>query len=222
MTMKSVGISKTDEFREFIVGEDHPCVMAQMVFKQEHVIIREYNKLGDVTASASLLQDLEEYLSKSVEKPGHFYSFIALFENEDFTQLKFERRLWQQLQKLHELDSEEWDSTVSANPDDNNFSFSLLGQAFYIVGMHPESSRMARQSPCPALVFNLHSQFEHLRKLDAYEKTKEHIRERDYNLQGSINPMLEDFGGASEARQYSGREVRESWKCPFHSKHKIQ
>jgi len=35
-------------------------------------------------------------------------------------------------------------------------------------------------------------------------------------VQGSLNPNLADFGERSEARQYSGREVEEHWRCPFH------
>ena len=34
-------------------------------------------------------------------------------------------------------------------------------------------------------------------------------------LQGSINPMLSDFGEATEARQYSGRAVEDDWRAPF-------
>ena len=40
-------------------------------------------------------------------------------------------------------------------------------------------------------------------------------RARDIELQGSINPNLADFGEASEARQYSGREVEDQWQCPY-------
>ena len=34
-------------------------------------------------------------------------------------------------------------------------------------------------------------------------------------LQGEINPMVDDHGQSSEARQYSGREVEEDWQAPF-------
>jgi FPC/CPF motif-containing protein YcgG len=44
---------------------------------------------------------------------------------------------------------------------------------------------------------------------------QETIRARDLELQGSINPMLSDFGVDSEARQYSGRAVEENWQAPF-------
>ena len=54
------------------------------------------------------------------------------------------------------------------------------------------------------------------------------VRARDSALQGSVNPMLDDFGTHSAARQYSGRAVEADWRpafraderpaarCPFH------
>src|SRR5690606_27133649 len=114
------------------------------------------------------------------------------------------------------------DAEVDSDPESDHFSFSLGGKAFYIIGMHPNSSRFARRSPRPTMVFNLHRQFEELRNMGAFEKIRDTIRERDKNLQGSVNPMLHDFGHNREAPQYSGRQVDESWKCPFHQKNKAQ
>ena len=105
---------------------------------------------------------------------------------------------------------------MSDDPKDENFSFSIAGKAFYVVGLHPNSSRKARQSPYTTLTFNLHWQFEKLREMGTYQKVRDRIRDRDVALQGSINPMLEDFGNNSEAKQYSGRKVDKEWKCPFH------
>ena len=64
-------------------------------------------------------------------------------------------------------------------------------------------------------MFNLHDQFERLREEGLYERMRERILTRDVALAGSINPMLSRFGEESEARQYSGREVDDDWKCPF-------
>ena len=120
------------------------------------------------------------------------------------------------LQRLHNNDDEDWDESVSPDPNDSDFSFSVKGKAFYIIGMHPNSSRLARQAPYCTVVFNLHWQFEKLREMGTYQKVKERIRKRDKALQGTINPILRDFGTDSETKQYSGREVEANWKCPFH------
>ena len=113
------------------------------------------------------------------------------------------------------MDTYDWDPSVSKHLNDNNYSFSIVGRAFYIVGMHPNSSRKARQMPYATLVFNLHSQFEKLREMGAYNQVRNRIRNRDIKLQGTINPMLKDFGQESEAKQYSGRKVEKNWECPY-------
>jgi FPC/CPF motif-containing protein YcgG len=81
--------------------------------------------------------------------------------------------------------------------------------------MHPESSRIARKFRWPTLVFNPHEQFEQLRVDGKWKRLQHTIRERDLQLQGSINPMLSDFGEATEARQYAGRAVAANWRAPF-------
>ena len=76
--------------------------------------------------------------------------------------------------------------------------------------------KRARKFESPAMVFNLHDQFQVLRDQQRYEKLRASILARDEALAGSMNPMLARHGEASEARQYSGRAVGDDWKCPFH------
>jgi FPC/CPF motif-containing protein YcgG len=132
----------------------------------------------------------------------------------------FEQRLWQQMQQLHECETPgaTWDSSVSDDPEDPRFGFSFGGRAFFVVGLHPASSRLSRRFQWPALVFNARAQFDQLRSQGRFERLRGMIREREMALQGSLNPNLADFGERSDARQYSGRPVDESWKCPFHRK----
>ena len=206
-------------FKRFILNSNYPCLMARSVVSQGHFRMGGYGVLGSEQNVKAILSDLKGYLESYNFDDNSFFTFIATFEEDQpLSEKEFETRLWNQLQLLHESDSEAWDDSVDANPDSNNFSFSLLGKAFYIVGLHPNSSRKARQAPSVSLVFNLHHQFEKLRELGAYESTRNTIRERDIALQGSINPMLKDFGHGKEAPQYSGRKVGSDWKCPFHSK----
>ncbi len=205
-----------ERFTDFILEEDHPCVMAQTVFSMDKVDFRVYENFGSKQTAVALLRDLKSYIAKYDFDSPDFFTFIATFEGrKDFTEDQFEALLWKQLQFLHEVDDQPWDPTVSSDPANPNFSFSIGGKAFYVVGLHPNSSRKARQSPLPTIAFNLHWQFEKLRQMGAYTNVREKIRERDLELQGSNNPMLEDFGETSEARQYSGRNVGEEWKCPF-------
>lgn len=208
-----------NEYRKFILEDNHPCIMANTVFSMDDYELKLYEDFGSKKTAAQMVADLENYIANYNFSDNKFKSFIAVFPDaEVVSEIEFENLLWRQLQFIHEKDRKPWDHRVSNDPENNNFSFSIAGRAFYVIGMHPKSSRMARQTPYPTLVFNLHWQFEKLREMGAYHKVRDKIRNRDEALQGHINPVLEDFGERSEARQYSGRNVKESWKCPFHSK----
>jgi len=206
-----------EEFENFILEKDHPCIMAQTIFSMDQVVLNSYADFGSVETAKNLMKDLENYIAEYDFNSNDFKTFLAVFAYApEYSEIDFERILWTQLQNLHKIDSKDWDPEVHNDPNDENFSFSIGGKAFYVVGLHPNSSRLARQSPYPALAFNLHWQFEKLREMGTYETVRDRIRQRDEKLQGNINPMLEDFGNSSEAKQYSGRKVEKEWKCPFH------
>lgn len=206
-------------FRDFIVTQKHPCIMANTVFKMENYHLKVYDDLTSSKNIQSILSDIENYIEKYDFESNTFESLLMCFKDNLFeTETEFESALWTFLQKLHNNDDESWDPNVSDDPNNPNFSFSIKGKAFYIVGMHPQSSRLARQAPYCTVVFNLHWQFEKLREMGAYQAVKNKIRLRDKKLQGSINPVLRDFGSDSETRQYSGRNVGAEWECPFHHK----
>lgn len=209
------------DFKSFILETQHPCVMAKSVFKMNNYDLHVYDDMHGPADISQLLADLGNYLEDASKIDSmNFRSFVAVFPNNKFDdELSFESALWETLQKLHNADDAPWDENVSKDPNDAEFSFSLMGKAFYVIGMHPKSSRMARQAPHTALVFNLHSQFEKLREMGTYQNVRDMIRKNDEKLQGSINPVLKDFGDDSESKQYSGRNVENSWKCPFHHKH---
>ena len=212
-------ISIRDRFRKFILDEDHPCIMSRTMFEMDTFQMKTYNRPQREDSIQHLYEDLKDYVRGYDFDSQEFYSFIAVFPGLfPMSEKEFEEFLWDQLQRLHRLDDKPWDPTVSDDPHSDDFSFSLHGKAFYIVGMHPNSSRAARQSPLPCLVFNLHWQFEQLREMGSYERIRDMIRERDKAKNGSVNPMLADFGKGNEAAQYSGRQVSSAWKCPFQHK----
>lgn len=207
------------QFNDFIIGKNHPCVMANTIFKMHDYQLKVYDDITNQANIKPILNDLEDYINRYDFDSNRFETFIVCFEQNQFTTEKgYETALWEFLQRLHNADDSQWDENVSDDPENVNFSFSLKGKAFFIIGMHPESSRIARQAPYCTVVFNLHWQFEKLREMGAYTRVRDRIRKRDKALQGTINPTLKDFGDASETMQYSGRKVDESWKCPFSHK----
>lgn len=204
-------------FKEFVKDAGHPCAMAKSVLANDSIQFGTYDRLGSETSARAMCEDLYRSLSGTHEG---FWSFVALFPEEDAAdEEQFERRLWRHLQRMHDFDAgrNPWDSTVSADPESAEFSFSIGGHAWYVIGLHPHASRQARRFGTAALVFNPHGQFEDLRSRGKYTTVRNLIRRRDIQLQGSLNPMLSDHGESSEARQYSGRAVPAEWKCPFHA-----
>ena len=194
----------------------YPCVLAKSVVRTGQYRVRSYADLGDPGAAVSLARDLQAF-GREPEPERGFRSFLAAFNGPtDLDEPTFERGLWTLLQRVHEADGTPWDPAVSSDPGANDFSFSVGGRAFYVVGMHPGASRDARRFPRPLVAFNLHAQFETLRETRRYEKVRDLIQDRDRALQGSVNPALKDFGTQSEARQYAGRDVPAEWRCPFH------
>ena len=205
-----------NDLHEFIIENDHPCVMAQSIVRGKNFTELSVEGIFDKGGIHNIYTGLGRFVELTVSDKRQFSSFILHFKTPAVkSELEFETALWALLDKLQAIDNAEWDSSVSANPADDNFSFSLHGTAFYIIGMHPHASRPARKTLEPMIVFNLHSQFETLREMNIYESTRDRIRERDMEQNGSSNPMLDDFGNSSEAKQYSGRSVASNWKCPF-------
>jgi FPC/CPF motif-containing protein YcgG len=207
------------EFRAFVADPRFPCLAAKGVIRGAGFRLGVYGALGSLRSTSVLGRDLADFVAHSPPEHASLHAYVAVFPRQaPKNEVEFERRLWLALERLHAIDSSDagWDPTVSADPEDPDFSFSFAGRAMFVVGLHPASSRMARRFRWPALVFNPHAQFERLRADGRFAPLQTAVREREIALQGSLNPNLADFGDRSEARQYSGRAVENEWQCPFH------
>lgn len=213
------GHSIANAFREMVETPEFPCVGAKAALSKQQMDILVCHDIrsswDDLRIHPALLEVIDRY---NVDKKI-FRTLVVIFENSPVvTEDEFEAALWERVQSL--ADKDDWkgfalDDTVSADPDSPHFSLSFGGKAFFVVGLHPASSRPARRFAHPALVFNLHEQFEQLRAEGRYEKLRAAILDRDVALAGNENPMLARHGEISEARQYSGRPVESDWECPY-------
>lgn len=204
----------TQALESMVLHPDYPCLGARSVFNRDRATVVVLERLATEASTRALLRALTEF-GRETDRSAGFASLVAVFRAAEIAdEPEFEHLLWQQLELLHEADSQPWDPSVSDDPDNPHFAFSVGGTAFFVVGLHPQSSRIARRTPLPTLVFNLHEQFEELRASDRFERMRDTIRRRDTELQGSTNPMVADHGRSSEARQYSGRSVPEDWEAP--------
>lgn len=204
---------------ERIADPAFPCVGAKSALARGSLKVLACHSLtsnwDDVRIHEMLLRWSHEYK----KDPTGLRSLAVVFDGPlDRSEIEFEAAMWERIQSFADKDhwlGQPYDHRTSADPNDPHFSLSFGGEAFFIVGLHPNASRPARRFPNPTLVFNLHDQFERLREEGRYEKMREKILLRDKQIAGDINPMLARHGEVSEARQYSGRQVGLEWKCPF-------
>jgi len=196
----------------------YPCVGAKSAANQASYRLGLYGELAGPAATPGLAHDLARFGTELEAIDARFATFVAIFDGPlELDEATFEDRLWRQLQALHLEDAPHhaWDPSVSNDPADPHFSFSFAGRAWFLVGLQPRASRIARRFPWPAVAFNAHEQFERLRDEGQMERMKEVIHRKDVALQGTPNPVLCDHGKASEARQYAGRDVDADWQAPF-------
>ncbi len=217
----SLPMSGADALETFISAADFPCLGAKAALAHSQIRMIDAGDLQSAEHDQAIVARLQRFASHA-EADTLFVSFVVLFAPAPVLSEKaFEQALWQRLQSMHAIDRRQfdWDPHVSCDPKSAHFSLSVGGKGFFVIGLHPGASRPARRFRQPALVFNLHSQFEILRSDGRYEKLREAILARDIALAGSPNPMLSVHGKDSQARQYSGREVEAGWACPFHALH---
>ncbi|MFG6412275.1 guanitoxin biosynthesis heme-dependent pre-guanitoxin N-hydroxylase GntA [Roseateles sp. DC23W] len=202
------------EFNTYISDRAFPCVGAKSASNRGRMDLIVCDELGTEASAQRLCCSLAQFSARYPEPGEDPVSFVAIFEACVGEEDEFHQKLWRQLQLIHDLDATRhaWATGVSDDPASNDFSFSVAGRAFFVVGLHPNSSRLARRAPRPTLVFNFHEQFEAMRASGRYAKLQTAIRQRDVELQGNINPVLAQFGQASEAQQYSGKH---GGGCPF-------
>lgn len=211
-----------DSFMDFVDDDSFPCVGAKAALTRGAIKTHEFSELGDTDNDQPMLAGLSRFVTMIEDEAcdtDTVHSYVALFRGpDDMTELRFESLLWSQLWRIHGLDVCAGNlaaADVSNDTASAQFSLSIAEHPFFIIGLHAQASRLARQFSHPVLVFNSHRQFEKLREDGRFEKMQTATRSRDIELQGCINPNLADFGRASEARQYSGREVEPDWRCPF-------
>lgn len=205
-----------DAFRALVLNERFSCVGARSAVNRNAYRFGLYSEMGAATAASGLARDLKRFAQDDELTAEPFSAFVASFVEPVPTQeTAFEALLWATLQQLHCLDRQPWCWSGRPDPNSPEFCFSFAGVGYFVVGLHAGSSRLARRFAWPTLVFNPHDQFNRLRTHGSFRQFQRVIRRRDVALQGTVNPMLSDFGETSEARQYSGRAVGDGWQCPF-------
>ena len=211
-----------NEFKSYIGNKGFACVAAKAALAKQQLHAMVVEHIACPVSDKSILDYLYAFVDEYRNSEDLYHSAAIIFKQPQQTsEAMFEELLWQRLQSLSDMDAQlyEYDKRVQCDPSSPDFSFSLKEEAFFIIGLHPNSSRQARQFQYPAIVFNPHKQFQQLKQTGKYRHLQHAVRKRDVALSGTINPMLQDFGAQSEVYQYSGRVYNSSWECPLKIKH---
>jgi FPC/CPF motif-containing protein YcgG len=205
------------ELRETVMQPNYPCVAAIKSYAKDDYQVGFYGRLGADGFARDLRNDLLYFLREQRATGSTYLSFWAVFDEADYSEEDFENRLWKQLSNLTsaELRETDWGPNTNSNPQDPSFRFSLAGAEFFVVGLHPQSSRISRQFSRPVLIFNVWDQFAELMRIGQYEPMIQTNRKRDQKFQGDANPMAVAHGDDWESIQFSGRNNSKQWKCPF-------
>jgi FPC/CPF motif-containing protein YcgG len=210
------------EYLSYLDNKDFPCIAAKAALAKQHINCMVVDHMACPKDDYAILQFLYRFIDEYRNADDFFHSAAIIFkEPVAVTEPLFDQLLWQRLQSLTNMDAQQYtfDKRVSGDPASPQFSFSLKEEALFIIGLHPASSREARRFAYPTLAFNPHAQFEQLRQDNRYNKIKKIVRKRDTAYSGSVNPMLADFGEASEVYQYSGINYNNNWQCPLKINH---
>ena len=209
----------TKTLTQLITKENYPCVAAIQSINKQDFLVHTYKKFGQLHQRPALRNDLLAYLKRFKETRSTYFTFFAAFEDEKhLSEAEFEQNLWNELSSLTSETTRQpdQDPRFSDDPNSQKFCFSLAGHAFFVVGLHPQSSRLSRQFPWPTLIFNVFEQFNQLAAVGKYESMVQLNRARDSRFQESPNPMALKYGEQWESIQFSGKENNSEWKCPFH------
>lgn len=205
-------------YLEWISSREFPCIGAKAAARREQVRCLVVDHMACPAHDPRILQFIYTFIDGYRESVKSFHSAAVIFRLPiAMDELSYDKLLWERLRALAKLDRVKYahDKRVDADPTSPRFSFSLKEEALFIIGIHPASKRKSRQFSYPAMVFNPHAEFEKLRKANRYQSMKEVVRKRDIAYSGTVNPLLKDFGEASEVFQFSGVQHPPEWKCPL-------
>jgi uncharacterized protein len=218
--MTVAGLSGLKErFAHFITQPEFPCIGAKAALAQGGLGMLFADDIASSRDDHAIHAAMVIEATKVIGHDPILRSFVVIFDaDNNLDEGAFEIALWQRLSGLAAIDAKDntpWAGNASADVAAPDYAMSVGGVAYFVIGLHPNASRAARRFSQCALVFNAHRQFETMRTDGRYERFQATNRARELAINGSINPMLREFGHGSEASQYSGRKVDATWVCPF-------
>ena len=147
------GADLADRCRDFVGERAFPCVGAKSALARGGLKTLVACDVTSTWDDLPISEALSAFAADYRDRPDTFQSLAVIFTGPDnLSENAFETALWARLQSLSDKDAwlgHDHDSRVSDDVDNPHFSLSFSGQAFFVVGLHPGASRLARRFSSP-------------------------------------------------------------------------
>lgn len=208
-------------FWDFIGSDAFVCTGGKSAHNRDAYRCGLHAAQGTDEAAKSLAAHLYRFQAEraSGKLPFLYCVYAAFFDGPEITsEVEAHNLVWQQLQKLHEVDMQyhDYPKDISNDVTSSQFSFAVGGQLYMVPSLNPFSSRLTRKYKRQVMVFIPREEFHYIYDNGIYQKMQKKIRAHDIRLQGSYNPMLDlHDAGSSDAVTFSGMHVKSAAECPF-------
>ena len=140
-----------DDFLGFLRDGSFPCVGAKSAAATGGIEIVPARRIDSAWNDLKIHDALLEWAWRYRDDDDDgFRSLVVIFEGPcDLSEAEFEDAMWARIQSLADKDAwrgQSYDPRVSADAADPKFSLSFGGEAFFVVGLHPNASRPARRT----------------------------------------------------------------------------
>ena len=145
------------ELNDWMASPEFPCIGAKAALRRHQLEILVVPDIRLGSSDALITARLQDFAIRHDTDEKMFVSQAVIFHNDaDLSEEEFETHLWQRLVSLHAIDRRDyrWDPKVDSDPQSPHFSLSIGGKGYFVVGLHPNASRVARRFKYPTLIFN--------------------------------------------------------------------
>lgn len=183
------------DFIQWAMSPSLPCIGAKISLARKAFDICVCDMpLGSSGNAEYVAKKLRGWRSSQQSEWDHrnpFTTFVVVFPSTPpCTEVDFEKNATIELRNLMRTDGAPWPSGMPTDAAHPKYMFSFDGQSYFVVGLHPGSSRPGRRFKYAALVFNAKRQFDVLRQGNEFQQIQKIVRRRDTVLSGSPNPCV--------------------------------
>ena len=203
----------------------YPCIPGKQGFYQDNL---RYGFADDPTTDSACTQLatlLEDY-GKVARGTGKYASLVVFFDSRRLQQQnaeveQYQSLFWSLLNRVHELDKEEWPEHIPKDPHDPKWEFCFNGEPYFAFCATPAHVvRQSRHFPCFLIAFQPRWVFDEINSETTFgQKLKKAIRQRLVSYDGiPAHPALKWYGQQDnyEWEQYFLSDDDSSLsKCPF-------